>query len=253
MSMPEFPEPNTSLKREQVINAILMSIAMEETALSHIINAEGEKIQYAIEYVKSNNCSADLQKLLEVNESAASLIERINEMQIILKSKLRLVVSCLPPNTSEPTQPCSNQSNPSCQCTSIFSAIAGQEWFHCNTLRLEETSDCKNSIKLCHDNCGSLILLPCDKKFKLELYLEMINKRSCPITIEILLQDKCSTIFSEKFTNDTKKYRVCLSDSLILETLDSHKENILTLRLHSPQSLKIINGKIMLTEVKMCV
>ena len=46
MSMPQFiadevPNPG----REESINQVIAAIALEEIALSHILNAEGEKIQ----------------------------------------------------------------------------------------------------------------------------------------------------------------------------------------------------------------
>ena len=121
MSMPEFPDGKNILSQDQAINAILTSIAMEETALSHIINAESEKIQLAIEHIKCNNC-CDLQKLLEVNESAASLIEQVNDMQIILKNKLRCVVRLLPPPCPPPL-PCPPICEPCCPCVSAFSDV----------------------------------------------------------------------------------------------------------------------------------
>ena len=37
-----------SITREDVINQILSSIAYEELALSHILNAEAEKIEYIL-------------------------------------------------------------------------------------------------------------------------------------------------------------------------------------------------------------
>src|SRR5690625_7369040 len=51
VSQPNIPDidPNISLTREDAINLLLTSIAMEELGLAHIINAEGEKIQYALE------------------------------------------------------------------------------------------------------------------------------------------------------------------------------------------------------------
>lgn len=47
MSMPIIEPSNTS--RPQAITDIIESVALEQTALSHILNAEGEKIQYALE------------------------------------------------------------------------------------------------------------------------------------------------------------------------------------------------------------
>jgi len=44
MSMPKFPTDTGSLTRENVINQILSSIAMEELGLSHVLNVEGEKM-----------------------------------------------------------------------------------------------------------------------------------------------------------------------------------------------------------------
>lgn len=46
MSLPNIPDiaPEISLNRCESINLLLSSIALEEIGLSHIINAEGEKI-----------------------------------------------------------------------------------------------------------------------------------------------------------------------------------------------------------------
>ena len=48
MSMPSFPPNGADLTREEALTMIIASIAMEELALSHIINAEGEKLQYIL-------------------------------------------------------------------------------------------------------------------------------------------------------------------------------------------------------------
>ena len=45
MSMPKMPEMDENMNREYAINLIISSIAMEELALAHILNAEGEKLQ----------------------------------------------------------------------------------------------------------------------------------------------------------------------------------------------------------------
>lgn len=46
MSQPNLPiiTPNISLTREETINLLLASIAMQELGLAHIINVEGEKL-----------------------------------------------------------------------------------------------------------------------------------------------------------------------------------------------------------------
>ena len=84
MSMPRFPNMD-ELTLEKAVNSILTSIAMEELALSHILNAEGEKIQFVL----AQKC-ADTQAVIELNESVSALIDRICDLQLILKSKMRL-------------------------------------------------------------------------------------------------------------------------------------------------------------------
>ena len=107
MSLPEFPKPDTILTRDQALDAILTSIAMEEVALSHIINAEGEKIQYILKAAKE--CKADICDVIEVNDSVSSLLEQVNDMQITLKNKLRWALKYLPrpeePPCPEPRPP----------------------------------------------------------------------------------------------------------------------------------------------------
>jgi len=89
--MPKFPDKETVLTRDEAVNAILTSIAMEETALSHIINAEGEKIQYVLAQKCSNIC-----EVVTVNESVTSLIEKITDLQFLLKMKMQLAKDFLP-------------------------------------------------------------------------------------------------------------------------------------------------------------
>ena len=48
MSLPSFPVTDPPIQRNDAVNQILSSIAMEELGLSHILNAEGEKLQYIL-------------------------------------------------------------------------------------------------------------------------------------------------------------------------------------------------------------
>ena len=44
MSLPSFPNIDPPIKREDAVNQILSSIAMEKLSLSHILNTEDEKL-----------------------------------------------------------------------------------------------------------------------------------------------------------------------------------------------------------------
>lgn len=80
--------------------SLLQSIALEETALSHILNAEGEKIQKVV--AQHDYCSKDV---LEVNKSVESMIDKITSLEIVLKSKLELVLPILDECGKKPMKP----------------------------------------------------------------------------------------------------------------------------------------------------
>ena len=66
---------------------IIESIALVETAISHILNAEGEKIQKAVQ-ISDNVC-----ELLEVNNSVRNTIRDITELECMLSRKLEIAIS----------------------------------------------------------------------------------------------------------------------------------------------------------------
>lgn len=96
MSIPNFPTISPDITREKALNMILASIALEEVGLSHIINAEGEKIQYVINELqhKTGNC-ASVEDILSVNKSVESLINALMQMQIFLKNKMDNVLEVM--------------------------------------------------------------------------------------------------------------------------------------------------------------
>lgn len=75
--------------RKQAVTDLIESIALQETALSHIINAEGEKMQAII-------CMKEVSthQLLTLNCSVEQMINAITRLEMILQSKLELVQPC---------------------------------------------------------------------------------------------------------------------------------------------------------------
>lgn len=69
MSLPTFPPIEPPLSREGSINEIISSIAAEELSLSHILNAEGEKLQYVLGTLPGLEAAAALDEVMQVNQS----------------------------------------------------------------------------------------------------------------------------------------------------------------------------------------
>ncbi len=70
-------------------SSLLQSIALEETAISHILNAEGEKLQKAIAI------SCDTNNLIEINKSVENMVDKITNLELVLKSKLDFIAPIL--------------------------------------------------------------------------------------------------------------------------------------------------------------
>lgn len=81
----------STVTRCQAITDIIESVALEQTALAHILNAEGEKIQK----VAALTSTATPDQLLEINNSAKMMVKSITMLEIVLQSKLELFDSCL--------------------------------------------------------------------------------------------------------------------------------------------------------------
>lgn len=92
MSLPNIPDirPDIDLSREDVINLLLGSIALEEIGLAHIINAEGEKIQ---EVLKGNH--VDFHHMIEINDSAEKMLQSVIKKEILLQFKFDQVVELI--------------------------------------------------------------------------------------------------------------------------------------------------------------
>ena len=70
--------------RHQAITDLFESVALEQTALGHILNAEGEKIQKAIQLNLSS------QDMLKINNSVKDMTSAVAHLEQVLESKLAL-------------------------------------------------------------------------------------------------------------------------------------------------------------------
>lgn len=122
MSMPSFPPCGADMTKDEALTMIIASIAMEELALSHIVNAEGEKLQYVLGTLPGS-CKpcASTQEILAVNQSAAALLDTVMQSQMLLKGKLEKALEAggrkpAPEPPCPPDHPCEPPCPPGCLC-----------------------------------------------------------------------------------------------------------------------------------------
>ena len=71
---------------DQAVIDLLESIALQESALSHILCAESQKMKTALAMNELALC-----KLLEVNDSATNMVHAVANLELVLKDKLEFV------------------------------------------------------------------------------------------------------------------------------------------------------------------
>ena len=129
MSMPSFPKNGANMTREQALTMIIASVAMEESALGRVIDAEGDKLRYILDRCQEDGgCQETPKEILEVNRSVTELLDVVARNQMVLQSKLALAIGaggrcppeppCPPPRPPEPpcppTQPPERPCPPPC-------------------------------------------------------------------------------------------------------------------------------------------
>ncbi len=90
MSMPNIPDinPSIDIDRNDAVNIILSSIGMEELSLAHIVNAEAEKIQFALGTLETAEKAATLEDILAVNTSAKKMLRDVIKNQMLIGMKM---------------------------------------------------------------------------------------------------------------------------------------------------------------------
>lgn len=95
MSQANIPNitPTITVTRDDAINLLLTSIAIEELSLGHIIHAEAEKMQYAIGTLPGLTVPASVSDLLLVNASIRQTLQDVTKKEMLLQSKLDNILS----------------------------------------------------------------------------------------------------------------------------------------------------------------
>lgn len=88
MSQPNYPRIDPPLTRDGSVNEVIASIAAEELSLSHILNAEGEKLQFVLGTLPGLSGGADIDQVLDVNQSVKKTLDEITQQQMLLGTKL---------------------------------------------------------------------------------------------------------------------------------------------------------------------
>lgn len=94
MSYPKIPNitPTITVKTCDAINLLLVSIAMEEIGLSHIINAEAEKIQYVLGTLHGTGTAASINDILKINKDVRQTLSEVVRKELLLQMKLDTVM-----------------------------------------------------------------------------------------------------------------------------------------------------------------
>ncbi|CAH8712403.1 collagen-like protein [Paenibacillus thiaminolyticus] len=95
MSQANIPNitPIVTLSREEALNLLLASVAIEELGLAHIINAEAEKLQFAIGTLPGLSVPATISDLLAVNSSVNTTMQSLIRNELLLQTKLENILA----------------------------------------------------------------------------------------------------------------------------------------------------------------
>ena len=97
MSMPTFVDEVPGISRENAINQNIAAIALEELALSHILNAEGEKIQYVLGTLvvpdRGLSGGITIANLVDLDTTVASVLQATAANMAALADKLRVALA----------------------------------------------------------------------------------------------------------------------------------------------------------------
>ena len=84
------------MPRSQAITDLLASVALQQAALSHILNAEGEKVQKILSFDQLAP-----ETILLTNRSVESMVNTVSNLELILADKIALFKECMCDKTEQ--------------------------------------------------------------------------------------------------------------------------------------------------------
>lgn len=138
--MPNIPDikPEICLCYEDVINLLLSSIALQEIALSNIINSESEKLQYVIK--RKDKCYS-IKELIILNESIEKVLSEVGAIETLLVTKLKYINQIY--NKKDKQYECEKFD----ECSDDF-----REDIDCNNCKKMEESICNKELEFEEEN-----------------------------------------------------------------------------------------------------
>ncbi len=156
MSLPAFPDKPVGYSLADSISQILASVAMEEIGLSHIINAEGEKLQYVLgTYTNQSEKNPTIAEILSVNESVKDTLGAVLANQMLLFVKMSSALGALFKNHSAKNTDGGNgedPGDPKSPVRDVPEAVDGR------VLSPEKTGDSADWIEIARNGAYSLIV-----------------------------------------------------------------------------------------------
>jgi len=86
--------PNISVTKEQSIHLLLSSIAMNELAFSHLVNAEAEKLQAFVAFAQETD-EVYTKDFIEMNQAVSHFLEDITMGQWLSLKKLDRTITLI--------------------------------------------------------------------------------------------------------------------------------------------------------------
>jgi hypothetical protein len=108
VSFPNIPvvDATISITLEDSVNLLLASIAFEELGLSHIINAEAEKIQFVLGTLEDQEgpvATPTIEDLLDIDRAVDHTLRNVLKNQMLLQFKLEDAMSITTTSTTTTT------------------------------------------------------------------------------------------------------------------------------------------------------